>query len=82
MGKFNHAVFENHKSIPKLRQFIYQLNDAHALFVLFIKDGSYADLLRFLYVGNGIVGIFLLENSLNIMPVSRKAEQRKRVYGA
>ena len=58
MGKFNHTSLENHQGAAKLRQLVYQLYNAYALLVLFIKGGSYADFLRCLYVGNGIVRIF------------------------
>ena len=82
VGKFNHAVFENHQSAAKLSQFAYQLYDAHTLFVLFIKNGCHAEFLRCLYVGNGVLCVFSGEDLLNVTPVGRKIKQRKGIGGA
>ncbi len=59
VGKFNHTILVDHQSAAKLCQLVYQLYNAYALFVLFIKGCSCTDLLRRIYVGNGVFDIFI-----------------------
>ena len=70
MGKFNHAMLVDHQSAAKLRQFAYQLYNAYALLVLFIKGSSYTDFLCRIYVGNGVFNVFIGKDLLNILSVN------------
>ena len=69
------AALRSHRECAaKLRQFVYQLYNAHALFVLFVKGCTYTDFLCRIYVGNGVFDIFIGEDQLNIMPVRGKVK--------